>query len=154
MKKFLVFLLCVSTLWACRNAESNKKEEAAASAEHAPRHEEGQATLTLNSGAKWKSDESTNNNVAEVKTIASRFNENKNSSLADYTVVGNELQAGMDKVIKECRMQGADHDALHLWLEPLLKNITGLRKAANETEAAGFFAEINERLQLYDQYFE
>jgi hypothetical protein len=154
MKKFLVFLLCISTLWACNNAESNNKEEATTFEEHASRHEEGQATLTLNNGAKWKSDESTNNNVAQLKAITSRFNENGNTSLADYTSVGTELQTGVDKMINECRMQGADHDALHIWLGPLVKNVTDLRNAANEKEAAKLLAGIKERLNMYTQYFE
>ncbi len=79
-----MFLLCVSTLWACNNAESNKKEEATTSEDHASPHEEAPATLVLNNGAKWKSDESTNSNVAQLKAVTSRFHENKNKSLADY----------------------------------------------------------------------
>ncbi|HYK56544.1 MAG TPA: hypothetical protein VEV15_08680, partial [Flavisolibacter sp.] len=148
------FLLCVSTLWACNNAESNKKEEATTFEDHASPHEEARATLILNNGAKWKSDESTNSNVAQLKAVTSRFHENKNKSLADYITAGNELQTGVDKMIKECRMQGADHDALHLWLEPLMKNVAALKKAASEQEASQALAGITARLDMYTQYFE
>ena len=154
MKKFLVFLLCVSALWACNNAESNKKEQVPASKEHSSLHEKRQATLALNNGAKWKSDESTYHNVAQLKAITRHFHENKNKSLKDYIALGNALQTGLDKMIKECRMQGVDHDALHLWLEPLMKNVADLKKAANEEEASKAFTGINERLGMYTQYFE
>jgi phage-related tail protein len=40
----------------------------------------------------------------------SRFSENKSKSLSDFQTAAGELQTGLDKMIKECRMQGADHD--------------------------------------------
>ncbi len=78
----------------------------------------------------------------------------KTNLLQIILAAGNELQTGVDKMIKECRMQGADHDALHLWLEPLMKNVAALKKAASEQEASQALAGITERLDMYTQYFE
>jgi phage-related tail protein len=153
MKKFLILFFGAITLWACNNAESNKRGKDTAS-NTAHQHNNEQASLTLNHGEKWKSDESTNKNVEELKVTVSRFNENKNKSLADFHAAAGELQTGLDKMIKECRMQGADHDALHLWLEPVLKNVNSLKTVTSEAEASKLFSEIGARINSYKQYFE
>ena len=149
MKKFLI-LLCISSLLACTNAGIEKKETIQATEEA---HYET-SKLALNNGTKWKSDESTNKNVAELETITDRFTTSQPKLTADFTSVANELQAGLDKMIKECRMQGADHEALHQWLEPLMKDVNELKKANDEKEASKLFNEISEQLNNYHQYFE
>jgi hypothetical protein len=152
MKKFLMLALFASTLLACNNVE-NKNEEAAKPVEATQPHEEAR-TLTLSNGAKWQSDESTTRNVKELQAIVNRLNENKNQTLENYTAVANELQPGLDKMIKECRMQGADHDALHLWLEPLLANVNSLKKATVKENASKTFIEIEQHVNSYNQFFE
>jgi hypothetical protein len=137
-------------LFACTNTGTEKKETIQATEEA---HHEA-TKLTLNNGAKWKSDESTNKNVAELEAITDRFTINQPKLTADFTNVANELQAGLDKMIKECRMQGADHEALHQWLEPLMKSVNELKKAGDEKEASKLFDEIREQLNNYHQYFE
>ena len=74
--------------------------------------------------------------------------------MEDYSVLAADLQAGLDKMVKECRMKGADHDALHLWLEPLMKDVTNLKNSKTQDEAAGLFAKINEQVNIYNSYFE
>lgn len=152
MKKLLM-LLFTSSLLACNNAE-NKKGQTGISTEDAHYPATSATTLALNNEAKWKADESTNKNVSELKMIAKRLNENKSKTLVDYATVANELQTGLDKMIKQCRMQGPDHEALHQWLEPLLQNVANLEKATDEKKASGFFNAVEEQLKIYHQYFE
>lgn len=152
MKKLLM-LLFTSSLLACNNAE-NKKGQTGISTEDAHYPATSATTLALNNGAKWKADESTNKNVSELKMIAKRLNENKSKTLVDYATVANELQTGLDKMIKQCRMQGPDHEALHQWLEPLLQNVANMEKATDEKKASGFFNTIEGQLKIYHQYFE
>ena len=153
MKYFLFLLLCTSIFWACNNA-GPKKEEAAKPVETLHEHDEKKSTLELNNGAKWNADESTNNNVADLKLIVDRFAESKSKSVADYTALANELQSSLDTLIKECRMQGADHDALHQWLQPLIEDVNRLKTATTEPEASKLFDEINDKVSAYKQYFE
>nr|MBP9549648.1 hypothetical protein [Chitinophagales bacterium] len=61
---------------------------------------------------------------------------------------------GINKMISECRMQGADHDALHLWLEPLMGMNKKLQAAGSVEEGAESLAMIQEQVNLYSQYFE
>lgn len=151
MKILLMLLLCLGSLIACKQAETKKEQDT--TTEHAHHKAEAPA-LTLNNGAKWNSDESTNKNVGDLETIMHRWRENKAKTLADYQTAGNELQSALDKMIRECRMKGPDHDALHLWLEPLLKNVNDIKMATNESKAENVFHEIDERIKNYHLYFE
>jgi len=151
MRKLLM-LLCISSLFACTDAGTERKE-AVQTTEPVHQHSEP-SKLALNDGAKWKSDESTNKNVAELEAIVRRFTNRQPKGTADFTSVANELQTGLDKLIKECRMQGADHEALHQWLEPLMKNVSELKSADNEKSSSELFNEISEQLINYHQYFE
>lgn len=151
MRKLLI-LLCISSLFACTNAGTEKKETVQTTE---PAHQHGDhAKLILNDGAKWKSDESTNRNVSELETTVRRFTDEQPKVTADFTRVADELQSGLDNLIKECKMQGPDHEALHQWLEPLMKNISELKKADDEKDASKLFREISEQLDNYHQYFE
>ena len=148
MKKLLI-LFCISSLLACTNSQTGNKETVqATSEEHEPQK------LSLNKGAKWNSDEITNKNVAEIEAILHRFANKQPKLTANFTSVANELQTGLDKMIKQCRMQGEDHEALHQWLEPLIEDVGKLKKASDEKEASTLVDEISEQLNNYHQYFE
>jgi hypothetical protein len=56
-------------------------------------------------------------------------------------------------MIKECRMQGPDHLALHKWLEPLMEQVTKLKQASTDA-AAKSTNFIHLQLNRYDQFFE
>lgn len=150
MKKLLI-LLCISSLLACTNSGTGKTESVQTTAEEHPQEPQ---TLGLNNGSKWKSDDVTNKNVTELETTVKQFTNNQPKTLADFSRVANELQTGLDKMISECRMHGAEHEALHQWLEPLIINVSQLKKASEEKEALKLLAEINEQLKNYHQYFD
>lgn len=113
-----------------------------------------QTIARIEPGTKWKADSSTNNNVANLKSILIKFDAANNKSVDAYKQLGNELQAGLDKMIKECKMGGADHDALHKWLEPLIKQVNDLKSSADEKSAEAKTTEIREQLNVYSQFFE
>lgn len=150
MKRLLI-LFCISSLLACTNSKTGNKETIQATAEE---HQHEAQKLSLNKGAKWNSDETTNKNVTELETILHRFADKQPKLTADFISVANELQTGLDKMIKECRMQGEDHEALHQWLEPLIENVGQLKKASDEKKASTLVDEISEQLNNYHQYFE
>ena len=151
MKRSAIFLLAAVVLWSCNTAPSPANETAVHSDAHEHAHA---AVLTLNNGQKWKADAPTNENVVDMRTIAQNFSVEPHTSLDDYGILAGNLQKGLDKMIQECKMQGPDHDALHLWLEPLLKDVNELKKADDTTSAEKVFHAINEKLVLYTQYFE
>jgi hypothetical protein len=151
MQKPLMILMLSSLLWACNSGISPAHETATHSDAHGHEHA---TALALNNGQKWQSDAPTNKNVADMRTIAQDFSVEPHTSLSDYQILAGDLQKGLDKMIQECKMSGLAHDALHLWLEPLLKDVNELKQADDTTSAEKIFHAINERLGLYAQYFE
>lgn len=113
-----------------------------------------EAGLALNNGTKWKADSSTNKNVRSLLQITEDFSALPVKSMTAYSTVAVELQTGLDTMITECRMQGADHDALHKWLEPLIGQVIKLKGSADLDEAAHLFDEISKQVKLYVHYFE
>ena len=65
-------------------------------------------------------------NVALLKVIVSGT---KKENLENYIQTAEQLHDGLNKMINECKMKGADHDALHQWLEPLLKETKEMKNA-------------------------
>jgi hypothetical protein len=147
MKKTFLLLSFSLLLFAC-NSSSDKTEE---HAEHA--HSET-TNLTLNNGAKWKADSITNNNVLDIKSIADNFKIKPSPSVNDYQLLGSDLKNGLDKMIKECKMTGPDHEALHQWLNPVLKNINELKSVSDTTGGSLIFKSIDKQLDEYHHYFE
>lgn len=101
-------------------------------------HKEGK--LELNNGKKWKMDDSTRLNMSALKQIVTAGEEK--------TYLLKSVRAQTDKLVRECRMQGPDHDALHVWLTEFLKH---LKEA--ETGKEGL-AELKEDVDEFYNYFE
>ena len=152
----ILWVIAVSSFLAvsCGNdhQSTDKKEVTSENVKH--EHDPDASKLELNNGARWKADSSTDNNVKDLQAIVDKFNNGIARSIDAYHSTGIELQAGLNKMISECKMKGADHDALHKWLEPLMSEIASLQKSTNEHEAANVIKQIGEQLKLYPQYFE
>ena len=153
MKNFIAILsLCF--LWACNTNGSSQKEIPARYADTLLHpHEESKPELSLNNGAKWKADKSTNKHVKTLQATTDNFIKSNHTSLADYQYMADELQGGIEKMINECRMKGADHDVLHKWLHPLLRQVKALKTAPATGEATQAFEKIKQQLSLYNKYF-
>ena len=154
--KYFTAILLVCFLWACNTAGPSAKEGVSAtdtiiSHEH---HAEAPAQLYLNGNTKWKADVSTNVNVKALQDMADAFGKTDTPGMAEYQQVVVNLQSGLDKMIRECRMKGADHDALHQWLEPLLKQVKRLASEKEVNEAKASFDQVHQQLALYNTYFE
>jgi phage tail tube protein FII len=110
--------------------------------------------LQLNNGAKWKADLTTNGNVHELLDIFEVFHRGSDKSMASYNKTAIDLEHGIDKMIRECRMKGPDHEALHLWLEPLLNKLNEFKNAPTVEEADRLFVVLQSQVNMYSQYFE
>lgn len=147
MKKTFLLLSFSLLLLAC-NSTSDKTQE------HAEHTHNKTADLALNNGAKWKADSITNNNVLDIKIIADNFKIKPSPSVNDYQLLSNNLKNGLDKMIKECKMTGPDHEALHQWLNPVLKNINELKSVSDTTDGSLIFKSLDKQLDEYHHYFE
>jgi hypothetical protein len=144
----------------CSNGEhkhshdSTPVEATAHEHDHAHEHDAPAKELALNNGSKWKTDEATKTNVAALQAIVSEFDASGDQSLAGYTSTGKKLNEGVTQLVSACTMSGADHDALHTWLEPLMGSIHALEKANDLESAAAAYHKISERLALFNTYFD
>jgi hypothetical protein len=87
-------------------------------------HEEGE--LELNNGKKWKLDESTRSNVAVLNQILSTGEKNPEMLVS--------VRAQTDKLIRQCRLQGPEHEALHKWLKEFLEHLKKAEEGKGETK--------------------
>ena len=104
-----------------------------------------EAKLQLNNGKMWRLDEATRQNMKEIKAYISQ------ASHANGVLSGEKLQKYADKLIKECRMSGPEHDALHVWLNPFLQHIQALK---NNRDAESASHALHEDVKEFDTYFE
>ena len=149
MKIIQIMLLATGLLLACNSKTESPSTVEPAAEIHAP--DDHASGLVLNNGAKWKADLSTIGNVDLLQKVVSGA---KKESLDNYLQTAAQLEAGLNKMVSECKMQGADHDALHQWLEPLMEKARDLKKVTSTETAATLLTEIDKQVNLFSQYFE
>ena len=153
MKRSLAVLFIISILVSC-NTENSNVVNPTIEKEHGSHSDKENGELSLNNGNKWKADASTDSNVKALLAIVDELNTGKDKALVNYRNAAAGLQNGLEKMIKECRMQGEDHHALHKWLEPLMKQVSSFQKATTQEKAEEQVHNIHGQLNLYEKYFE
>ena len=149
MKKSLFLLLCTSLLFACNELSDKSKDDKQVIQDIKQTNE-----LTLNNGTKWKADSVTNHNVSNLRSIADNFKLKSTPSVSNYQKFSAHLNTELIKMIKECKMTGPDHDALHIWLQPILEENAELKNNTDTKIAGTIFKSIDKRLDNYNNYFE
>ncbi len=134
--------------------EHEKHTEKSKQPAKAPKEVQDAQQLQLNNGVKWLSDSSTDQNVLQLQHSVAQFRKIALPDLNDYHQAGKALQSDLQTLIKQCRMTGPEHDALHVWLEPLLVLVKNLNAAENTDRAGQEMDEIERRVNLYAEYFQ
>jgi len=115
---------------------------------------EAGTVLALNKGEKWKSDDPTNMHAQNLIVLNQEFRPKAaGANLEMFRNYADMLQQELNGMIKDCKMEGPDHDALHLWLEPILNGIKNLKNAENEEKAKEIDTDLSEKIMRYDQFF-
>ena len=143
MKGNLIVLLIVAFA-ACNEQvkTENKSKEHANESAHVVR------VIPLNNGGKWKADESTKNNVASIRVL---INDSAYATADKRDQLVSHLQGKIDTLISQCRMNGADHDALHVWLERVL---TDTKELKQDGEYSKKYAALKDDVESFHTYFE
>ena len=149
MKRILLILLITNLLLACNAESDNEHKMVTDSVVH--EHTEAASVLVLNNGNKWKADSVTVTNAETLQAIIASANP---KNLEDYSKISTDINEGLNKMIKQCTMKGADHDALHLWLEPLMKKVKELGESSTVDKAISILHELETQVNLFPQYFE
>lgn len=153
MKK-LLGLIAASAILAC-NAPTDKEQHTdSTTVTTEQQHDAASAELALNNGNKWKADSVTTHNVVSLKNTADMFRVNPTPALANYQLLGADLTNNLDTLVRQCRMKGADHDALHKWLEPVMSLTSQLKTVSDTAKAREIFRTLDGKIDAYRTYFE
>lgn len=146
MKKIIVIL--TMAIVSC-NSGVKTEEQGHDKASHEKAKEQHSAHgLQLNNGVKWEADDATQTNVAALKQV---INDPAYASPGKRTELAASLQMKIDTLIKQCRMKGPEHDALHVWLEKLQTDMKDLK---GEVEYADARAALKRDIDSFYSYFE
>ncbi len=159
--KHLILAISLLALVGCKDS---KKQETltnkdAVEATHEDHNEEASNLYTNvwvneiknDEGAKWQADAKTNEGVKKMQTT---IKTKSTSTLAEYHKLAEQLNDDKNFVVKNCTMEGASHDNLHIWLHPLIEKIGVLTKIENVDDAAKLKHSIEENINAYDTYFQ
>ena len=149
MKKKLLIILCCSFLFSCNQGTNNSESQS-----DETHSTDANTTMSLNNGAKWKADSITNHNVIRLKVTANMFRVNPFPPLSTYQILGSDLSNDVDTMLQQCKMKGADHEALHKWLGPILNQSNRLKTINDTVEARKVFDSVDRRINIFQQYFD
>jgi cytochrome c556 len=123
MKKLLILLTVAFA--ACTSQVKTKQQDN----ENGKEQEHTETAALLNNGSKWKADEVTKKNVARMVQVV---NDSLYADAAKRKQLYATLQTKIDTLVKQCGMQGAEHNALHAWLKKVLKDMKKLKEEDDE----------------------
>jgi hypothetical protein len=141
MKRIVLFLTSISFM-ACVNTTSQDQKE------NKEEHENNASVLQLNNGAKWKADSTTLVNVSAITQLVNDSNYRNEKNRVEFS---SRLQGRLDTLVKQCKMSGPDHDALHAWLQPVLHDVKEIKE---DQEYDKKYAELRKDVQSFHDYFE
>ncbi len=155
MKHTQLFTVIVFLIFgmACNNpSQHGHPAENQQSGDEAP--EAAKIGLTLNNGAKWAADNSTYGGMKQLELSIHNFTQSHtNPSLEDYHQLGEALASINTEIIRQCSMQGKDHDQLHLLLEPMLQNVDVIKKGNDTGAAAKNLLALEKSLAMFFAHF-
>lgn len=143
MNRLLV--LAIVAFMACNNpVKAPETVDHAAHAQH-----DASAGMELNNGQKWKADLATKTNVAAMVEVV---NDNRYTDEQNREQLASTMQTKLDTLVKQCRMKGPDHDALHVWLEKVLVDMKALKDPGSDYNQS--FAALKNDVLSFENYFE
>ena len=123
MKKLIIVMTVV--IAGCTNQVKTDQHDNKNSHER----EHSTQAIQLDNGRKWKADEATKRNVGiivnEVNAGAYRDTAQRKELIAN-------LKIKIDTLVGQCSMKGPEHDALHGWLEKVLRDMNKLNEGSDE----------------------
>lgn len=142
--KHLLIITLVAVI-GCTSQEKTEQE----SREETKEHVHSEMQLNLNNGLKWKADEPTKTNVAALLKVV---NDGSIKTGSDRVQLFTSLQEKVDTLVRQCRMQGREHDALHVWLERVLNDMKELKE--EQEDHPELFAVLKKDIESFYTYFE
>jgi hypothetical protein len=64
------------------------------------------------------------------------------------------MQRKIDTLVRDCTLKGAPDEALHKWMMPILRQSRNLKNINDTAKARLIFDSIDNRINIYYDYFE
>lgn len=142
---------------ACNNAAETEKAMDVTKVEtpgaHAHEEHHEATALSLNNGAKWQTDKNTRTHAAQLNALVDDFTKSTSAELNNYYAFADMVQDELNGLINDCKMKGPEHDALHVWLEPVLKETNNIKTATTIEGAKQATEKLTENVRKFNQYF-
>lgn len=156
---FKIILLSILLIFfvACNDSNNELSESIAHehnSSEHDNHTNNEIQELTLNNGEKWKIDESTRFHTSNLVKIVEEFENQNSTNLDSYHKFADKMLLELQELINKCTMDGKDHDALHLWLEPVLNETKSIKNSDNINNISKSSAILIKDVKKFNNYFE
>jgi hypothetical protein len=71
-----------------------------------------------------------------------------------YQIFGSDIQMKLDTLVRDCTLKGAPDEALHKWMMPILRQSRDLKKVSDTAKARLIFDSLDNRINIYYDYFE
>lgn len=150
MKKIFFILISTALFLSCNQSNQKEAVEDHAHDDHA--HESTE--LTLNNGAKWQADSSTNRHLVSIRNTANMFKVAPFPAVEKYQILGSDIQNGLNSMIQDCTLKGAPDEALHKWFLPIMRQAGELKNVSDTATARPIFDSLDQRINIYYDYFE
>jgi hypothetical protein len=145
MKNIVVFLSLI-VMSCSTNAPKPEATTEAWHEQHDTTTVKTAASLQLNKGAKWKTDAPTSKNVAAMVTV---LKDSSNLGVANKARLEKQLQMRIDTLVRECRMEGPDHDALHVWLQQVLQDLKEMKDGSDYPKSLAYLKKDVENFYVF-----
>ncbi|MBS1645502.1 MAG: hypothetical protein JST36_10735 [Bacteroidetes bacterium] len=109
--------------------------------------------LHLNQGQKWQTDNNTKLHANKLGGLIQAFDNSGDTKLPAFCNLSEAINNELNNLISDCKMEGPEHDALHLWLDPVLRDAEQLKNATTDQEAAMALAKLRADVQKFNQFF-
>lgn len=107
--------------------------------------------MKIDNGTKWFANKETNEGVQKMQNS---IKTQTTTQLEEYHKLAETLNVEKNYVIKNCTMEGASHDNLHIWLLPLMAKIDALAETKSVDEASKIKQHLAVNINAYYNYFQ
>lgn len=151
--RILLLITIPSFLFSCNQADKVPDDRMANYLTPAKPDKEHIAELSLNNGAKWKTDESTRIHAFKLNSILDLFSKMGADDIDSYKLLADDLLEELNGLIADCKMKGPEHEALHTWLEPVLKEVSDLKKITSAEQGKEGAEKLANKFREFNEYF-
>ncbi len=152
-KLFIVAAFIAISISSCKKSETDASpnQEVATVIDAKLLSNDWTSEMKLDNDKKWTANEETTTEVAKMRELIKVL---PTTTIGEYQKLGADLTLEKNLLVKFCTMEGAAHDHLHTFLNPLTEKIDALQTIKSTEQGYEIRKALNENLQLFDTYFE